>query len=113
MNLFAYFCIDDTLFKKYFFVKRRRAYKKVAAGAPMEGVFVYAFAENCVHDVYKIGDIIVEWNGEKVRDKESLSGYYKKSSSGRMKLLRLQGTSLKELEIAIPGNEDIVAFVDL
>ena len=79
----------------------------------MEGVFVYAFAENCVHDVYKIGDIVVEWNGEKVRDKESLSGYYKKSSSGKLKLLRLQGASLKELEIAIPGNENILAFVDL
>ena len=88
-------------------------YKMVAAGAPMEGVLVYAFAENCVHDVYKIGDIIVEWNGEKVKNRESLSGLYKKSSSGSLKLLRLQGSSLKELEIAIPGNEAVVAFVDL
>lgn len=88
-------------------------YEQVLNGMPMGGVLIYDIAQNKNHEVYQIGDIIVEWNGERTNSLKELKQAYSKSSSGKLKLLRLDGDSLKKLEMVIPGNEDIVAFVDL
>ena len=107
--------LDD--FKAYhnvvFIEAAKEFYKQLLAGKVTGGVLVYEFAANRKHEVYQIGDIIVEWNGEDIDNLEMLKQSYAKSSSGKLKLLRLCSNSLKEMEIEIPGGEDIVAFVDL
>jgi hypothetical protein len=42
-----------------------------------------------------------------------LKGEYAKSSSGTLKLLRMENGVLNEHTITIPGNEGIVGFSDL
>ena len=88
-------------------------YKQVVEGLPFGGVLITQFAPETTHKVYQIGDIIVEWNGERVCNLDELKAAYAKSSSGKLKLLRLENGKLKEHSISIPGNEDIVAFCNL
>lgn len=88
-------------------------YEQVLNGMPIGGVLIFDIAPNMNHRKYKIGDIIVEWNGTRTNSLEVLKKAYAKSSSGNLKLLRLDGDCLKELEMVIPGNEDMAAFVDL
>lgn len=94
----------------------RRLYRDVAAGKrPLAGVLVYAFAPGCSHDIYHIGDIIVSWNGIAVSSLNELKDAYKKSfqHTGKLELLRLENDSLVKMTIDIPGNEDVVGFMDL
>lgn len=77
------------------------------------GVLISEFASGKKHNVYKVGDIITEWNGVRVNNLKTLRGAYAQSQSGNLKLLRLENGKLKELALTIPGNEDIVAFTPL
>lgn len=101
---------------KPYVLSTRRLYRDVAAGKrPMAGVLVYAFAPGCSHDIYHIGDIIVSWNGIPVSSVNELREAYKKSSqgTGKLELLRLENDSLEKMTIDIPGNEDVVGFMNL
>lgn len=94
----------------------RQLYRDVAAGKrPLTGVLVYAFAPGCSHDVYHIGDIIVSWNGTPVSSVNELNEAHRKSSkhTGKLELLRLDNDSLMEMTIDIPGNEEVVCFMNL
>ena len=88
-------------------------YNKVVNGYPFGGVLISAFAEGQTHDIYRLGDIIIEWNGTSVKTLQELKGEYAKSSSGTLKLLRMENGVLNEHTITIPGNEGIVGFSDL
>ena len=88
-------------------------FKQTLEGLPFGGVLITQFAPNTTHNVYKVGDIIVEWNGSRVNNLEELKAAYAKSASGKMKILRLEQGKLKEISMSIPGNEDIVAFCNL
>ncbi len=88
-------------------------FKQTLEGLPLGGVLITQFAPNTTHNVYKVGDIIVEWNGSRVNNLEELKAAYAKSASGKMKILRLEQGKLKEISMSIPGNEDIVAFCNL
>lgn len=77
------------------------------------GVVITDFAQGKEHNVYQIGDIIIEWNGIFIDNISTLRAAYAKSQSGKLKLLRLENGKLKELSLTIPGNEDIVAFTPL
>lgn len=88
-------------------------YNKVVNGYPFGGVLISAFAEGQTHDIYRLGDIIIEWNGISVKTLKELKGEYAKSSSGTLKLLRMENGALNEHTITIPGNEGIVGFSDL
>lgn len=89
-------------------------YSEVAQGKrPLEGVLVTAFAPGKVHDTYRLGDIIVSWNGFAVQSYDDLKEAAKKKGNGKVVLLRLQDGRLKKQEITIPGNEHIVGFSNL
>lgn len=87
--------------------------KVVNGGLPFSGVLISAFAQGQTHDVYRLGDIITEWNGTSVKTLKELKGEYAKASTGSMKILRIDNGVLKEIIMAIPGNEAIVGFSDL
>ncbi len=108
--------LDD--FSRYYsdvqYVDAARAfYRQMAEDNYMGGVLITQFAEGKTHDVYRVGDIIVEWNGERVKNLSQLQTAYAKSATGRVKLLRLEDAKLKSLTIPVPGKEDIVGFLDL
>lgn len=108
--------LDD--FSRYYndvqYVDAARAfYRQMAEDNYMGGVLITQFAEGKAHDVYRVGDIIVEWNGERVKNLSQLQTAYAKSATGRVKLLRLEDAKLKSLTIPVPGREDIVGFLDL
>lgn len=88
-------------------------YKQNLTQKWMGGVLITGFAPNTSHDVYQIGDIITAWNGERIYDLEGLKKAYAKASTGKLKLLRMNSDNLQEITLPIPGNEDIVAFVNL
>lgn len=90
-------------------------YKEVALGKrPFAGVLISAFAPGEVHDTYRLGDIIVSWNGFDVKSYEALSDASKKDGNGKVVFLHLkEGNVLEEIEIPIPGNEDVVGFSNL
>lgn len=108
--------LDD--FSRYYsdvqYVDAARAfYRQMAEDNYMGGVLITQFAEGKTHDVYRVGDIIVEWNGERVKNLSQLQSAYAKSATGKVKLLRLEDAKLKSLTIPVPGREDIVGFLDL
>jgi hypothetical protein len=75
---------------------------------------VASFAEGQSHDFYQLGDIIVSWNGVEVGTYNELVAASKmKDGDGKVRILRLDGDSFKELHVSIPGNEGIVGFNNL
>lgn len=90
-------------------------YHEVAEGEiPLAGVLISIFAPGQTHPVYNLGDIIVSWNGVTVKDLSGLiSANRMEDGNGKVRLLRLKNGNLRELEMPIPGNEDIVGFSNL
>lgn len=90
-------------------------YHEVAEGKrPLEGVLISIFAPGKSHPVYNLGDIIVSWNGVPVKNLSDLiSANRMTDGNGKVRLLRLRNDRLHEMELQIPGNEDIVGFSDL
>lgn len=90
-------------------------YREVSEGKrPLEGVLISAFAPGQSHQVYKLGDIIISWNGMTVKNlSELISANRMTDGNRKVRLLRLLNGSLQELEIPIPGDEDIVGFCNL
>ena len=81
---------------------------------PFKGVLISSFAEGQSHDFYQLGDIIVSWNGVEVGTYNELVAASKmKDGDGKVRILRLDGDSFKELHVSIPGNEGIVGFNNL
>lgn len=90
-------------------------YSDVAQGKrPMAGVIISAFASGKVHDIYKLGDIIISWRGIPVKNLSELKDAYKvRNANEKIIILRLDKGEFKEISIDIPGNEDIVGFSNL
>lgn len=89
-------------------------YKEVAReNRPLAGVLVVAFKDNAQHDVFKVGDIVVEFNGVDVKNYAELKDATKVTESGSVRLLRLVDGNLKELYFPSHGATDIVGFIDL
>ncbi len=88
-------------------------YSMVFKGAPLVGVMVTEFAEGTTHDTYKAGDIVIEWNSNKIKTLSQLREAYRKSANGKQKILRLEKGEFKEVIIPIPYNVDNVMFKNL
>lgn len=90
-------------------------YGEVAEGTrPLRGVLISIFAPGHSHDVYELGDIITSWNGVEVKNLSELKNAYRlEDGNGRLSLLRLKNGRLKQMEMQIPGGEDVVGFSNL
>lgn len=90
-------------------------YGEVAEGTrPLRGVLISVFAPGHSHDVYELGDIITSWNGVEVKNLSELKNAYRlEDGNGRLSLLRLKNGRLKQMEMQIPGGEDVVGFSNL
>lgn len=77
------------------------------------GVLVFTFQNVKEHPIFKIGDIIREYDGKKIKDLKDLSTAYKANDKASVKILRLDEGSLKEVIIPQIKDVDIVGFVGL
>ena len=77
------------------------------------GVIIYAFLDNVRHSIFEIGDIIVEYDGKKIKNLEDLKIAYKLNEKGAVKILRHDNGVLKEVSISQIQDVDMVGFVDL
>ncbi len=89
-------------------------YKEVAReNRPLAGVLVIAFKDNAQHEVFKVGDIIVEFNGTAIKNLSELKSSNKRAEDGSVSLLRLIDGELKALAFPSHGSTDNVGFIDL
>lgn len=89
-------------------------YKEVAReNRPLSGVLVVALKENTSHEVFKVGDIIVEFNDTAIKNISELKTSNKTAEDGSVRVLRLVDGSLKEIFYTSHGSTDNVGFIDL
>ncbi|MBR5603949.1 MAG: TIR domain-containing protein [Bacteroidales bacterium] len=89
-------------------------YKEIAKdNLNYAGVIIYAFLDNVRHSIFEIGDIIVEYDGKKIKNLEDLKIAYKLNEKGAVKILRHDNGVLKEVSISQIQDVDMVGFVDL
>ena len=80
---------------------------------PYSGVIIVAMMDNMEHPIFKIGDIVVEYDGKAVKNYETFKTLYKANDSGSVKVLRVKDGELEEITIPQIKDTDIVGFVDL
>ncbi len=83
--------------------KSKRAYR---------GVIIMAFKDDAKHPFFKVGDIIVGYNGKPVKRYEDFRAEYKTDKSGEVEFLRLVDGRFDEMKRPI-SDTDIVGFLDL
>lgn len=89
-------------------------YKDMAKGKlDYAGVLIFAFQDVTEHSIFKIGDIIREYDGKKIKDLKDFSTAYKANDKASVKILRLDEGSLKEVMIPQIKDVDVVGFVGL
>jgi hypothetical protein len=77
------------------------------------GVIIYAFLDNLKHSIFEIGDIIVEYDGKKIKNLADLNTAYNINEVGDVKILRLDNGVFKEMSIPQIKDVDMVGFIDL
>lgn len=83
--------------------KSKRAYR---------GVIIYAFKDDAKHPFFKVGDIIVGYNGNSIKNYEDFRAAYKTDNRGEVAFLRLVNGQFDEIKRPI-SDTDIVGFLDL
>ena len=109
-----------SLYQKYHpeskdYVASVKAFYKDMAKEKLDyaGVLIFAFQDVTEHSIFKIGDIIREYDGKKIKDLKDLSTAYKANDKASVKILRLNEGSLKEVIIPQIKDVDVVGFVGL
>jgi hypothetical protein len=77
------------------------------------GVLIYAFQDNIEHSIFKLGDIIIGYDGKKVKKMADLNAAFRINKYGSVKLLRLIDGNLKEIVLPQIKDTDVVGFGDL
>jgi hypothetical protein len=77
------------------------------------GVLIYAFQDNLEHSIFKLGDIIIGYDGKKVKNMADLNAAFRINKYGSVKLLRLIDGNLKEIVLPQIKDTDVVGFGDL
>ncbi len=80
---------------------------------PYSGVIIVAMMDNMEHPIFKIGDIIVEYDGKAVKNYETFKTLYKANDSGSVKVLRAKDGNFEEITIPQIKDTNVVGFVDL
>lgn len=89
-------------------------YKEIAKdNLNYAGVIIYAFLDNLNHSIFEIGDIIVEYDGKKIKNLADLNTAYNINEVGDVKILRLDNGAFKEMSIPQIKDVDMVGFIDL
>lgn len=88
-------------------------FREIAEGSrAYAGILVFAFKDNVNHPFFKVGDIIIEYDGRPVKTYDDLTQWYKVNKSGRIGFLRPQNGHFMKMEETLV-NVDIVGFLNL
>lgn len=80
---------------------------------PYSGVLVYGMLDNATHPTLKVGDIIVEYNGEGVVVLDDLHSGYQAKPDARFTVLRLVDGKLTKLNFESLTDTEIIGLVDI
>lgn len=80
---------------------------------PCSGVLVYGMLDNASHPTLKVGDIIVEYNGEGVVVLDDLRSGYQAKPDARFTVLRLVDGKLTKLNFESLTDTEIIGLVDI
>lgn len=80
---------------------------------PCSGVLVYGMLDNASHPTLKVGDIIVEYNGEGVVVLDDLRSGYQAKPDARFTVLRLVDSKLTKLNFESLTDTEIIGLVDI
>jgi hypothetical protein len=75
-------------------------------------VVVYAFAEGATHPFFKVGDIIVAYDGQTIKNQETFGEVYRANRSGIVTFLRLVDGKFEIYDEPI-SNVEVVGFLDI
>ena len=76
------------------------------------GVIIFAFKDNLAHPFFQEGDIIVGYNGKRVKTYDDFKKAYKTNDSATVKFIRLTNGAFEEFEKPI-ADTDIIGFLNL
>lgn len=95
-------------------VSAKQFFKEVSnAKRDYAGVIIFAFKDNAEHPFFKRGDIVVDYNGNKIKNYEDFSVAYKSNKEGVVKFIRCNDAGrFDEIEEKIV-NTDIIGFLEL
>lgn len=91
---------------KYFFREVSKGEREYA------GVIIFAFKDNASHPFFKIGDIVVGYNGQIIKAYDDFSKAYKADPDGEVIYLRMEDGRFVEYKSKIEA-VDITGFLDL
>ncbi len=76
------------------------------------GIIIFAFKDDAKHPFFEVGDIIVGYNGNPIKNYEDFRTAYKADKSGEVEFLRLIDGRFDEIKRPI-SDTDIVGLLDL
>ncbi len=76
------------------------------------GVIIFVFKDDAKHPFFEVGDIIVGYNGNPIKNYEDFRVAYKTDNSGEVEFLRLIDGQFDEMKRQI-SDTDIVGLLDL
>lgn len=98
---------------KHYVASSKLFYKQVSeAKLPYAGVIIFAFKDNATHPFFKEGDIVIEYDNQKVKSHKDLSTLYKRNTAGNVVFLRLNNGKFDRLENKME-KVNIVGFLEL
>lgn len=125
LSITPHIAYNDTkrLFEKYeqefpdskAYVTSAKAFFKAVANNECEyaGVMVYSFKDNCKHPSLEVGDIIFEFDSNKLMSYEELKNAYSNNNSGKIKVYRSVNGKIKIIEIDKLVDSDIISFLEI
>lgn len=76
------------------------------------GVLIFAFKDDATHPLFRVGDIVTEYNGRHITDYSSFRAAYQECRDGEVEFLRLEDGRLKAMSGRLEQS-DIVGFLEL
>lgn len=107
-----YVCLHPN--SKSYITPLRQYYKMVADGKrSLGGQLIFAFKDDAVHPLYKVGDIIVTRNDVAITNQASLASAVSKDKHGTVEFLRMDGSKLVLHKEAVPETTVLVGYMEV
>lgn len=120
MAVYHDLCVQLDAFQRFhpeaksFIPSVKQYYKQIAEGKrKLGGQLIFAFKDNAIHPIYKVGDIIVSRNGKLITDNASLANAVSVNKQGNVEVLRLVNGSLQLHQMDVPESNILVGYMEV
>ncbi len=98
---------------KSYVASAKQFFRELSKGTrEYSGVIIFAFKDNLAHPFFQEGDIIVGYNGKRVKTYDDFKKAYQANKNANVKFIRLINGAFEEFEKPI-SDIDIVGFLNL